>query len=410
MALLYLLSKTESDIFVVHINYGLRGEDSELDQELVEGMCTEWNIECCSVRVESPNKTGTNFQNWAREERYRIFRDIKTEQSADYIVTAHHQDDQLETIFQKLLRGSGIGAWDAMQVVERDIFRPLLGVNKEEIHTYCEENTVPFREDASNLENKYARNLLRNQVFEEFEYLFPGWRKNILELEERGKSYQAAIDVVFKKTFNGTGINLKSYNNLEDSLKADVLRKYLFHENQDIQLSRGQLIELKKIGEVQTGTSIKIDEYGQLFKEREQITFKPNQSDERVQISIREEEVNNMLETKGLRFHFSVEPKTVGLNLDANSLNWPLVLRKWKDGDTISPLGMTGSQKVADHLTNRKISSSQKESSLVLQGADSFIYAVIFPEPVQNGEIGTISEKVKYNSHTSSYLIIQQAE
>ncbi len=410
MGLLYLLSKTNASIFVVHINYGLRGAESELDQELVEGMCTEWNIECCSVRLESYDSASINFQKWARDERYRIFEEIKKDQQADYIVTAHHKDDQLETIFQKLLRGSGIGAWDGMQVVEQDIFRPLLEVSKEEIYAFCEENAVPFREDASNEENKYARNLLRNKTFEEFEDFFPGWKQNILELEERSKSYQAALNVVFEKVFNGSGIDLDLYIELEDLLKIEVLKTYLLSMDEEVQLSKGQLLELKKIGGAQTGTSIQVSEYGRLFKEREQIVFKASRPKEEEQSVLQKEEVEGGLETNGLSFYFSSSPNSGALSLDVDCLDWPIVVRNWRDGDAFNPLGMAGSQKISDHLTNRKISSSQKKNALIIEGADKYVYAVIFPNSLQNGEIGTISEKVKYNSHTCSYLIIQQVD
>ncbi|RNC83657.1 MAG: tRNA lysidine(34) synthetase TilS [Balneola sp.] len=408
MALLYLLSKVEAELFVVHINYGLRGEDSDLDQELVEGMCTEWNIECCSVRLESAHAKVENFQKWARDERYRIFRDIKAYQKADFIATAHHQDDQLETIFQKLLRGSGIGAWDGMQVVEKDIFRPLLRISKEEIYTFCEENAVPFREDVSNQENKYARNLLRNKVFEEFEEFFPGWRNNILELEERSKSYQAALDIVFEKVFNGSGIELDSYNMLDEVLKAEVLKKYILTLNEDVPLSKGQLLELKKIGDTQTGTSIELGECGHLYKEREQIFFKLSDLKQKDQSLIQKNEIEDGLVLNGFSFYFSSESKPGVLNLDADCLSWPVTIRNWRDGDSFNPLGMEGSQKVSDHLTNRKLPSSLRENARVLCGNDGVIYSVLFPEIASNGEFGTISEKVKYNSHTCSYLIIQQ--
>ena len=115
-------------------------------------------------------------------------------------------------------------------------------------------------------------------------------------------------------------------------------------------------------------------------------------------------------EMEGLSFYLSSKSEPGSLSLDADLLSWPLILRQWEGGDSFIPLGMEGSQKISDHLTNRKVPSSSRKNTLVLCGNDGIIYSVIFPQPSQNREPGTISEKVKYNSHTSSYLIIQQAE
>lgn len=105
MALLYAFKQLEISCFVVHINYGLRGVESDKDQELVEQMSFQWGFECCSVRLNTEEMQSGNFQNWARNERYMIFEDLAEEIKADAIAVAHHQDDQIETIVQKLFRG-----------------------------------------------------------------------------------------------------------------------------------------------------------------------------------------------------------------------------------------------------------------------------------------------------------------
>ncbi len=185
MALLYTFYKLEVEVLVVHINYGLRGNESDLDQELVEGMSTQWGIDCYSVKIENKQNEG-NFQSWARAERYRIFKELKDINNLNCIATAHHQSDQIETILQKVLRGSGVEAWEGMSVWDGELFRPFLPFSKTEILSYCEENSIPFRDDKSNLESKYARNFIRNQLEDKFDELFPGWRTNILDLSEKG--------------------------------------------------------------------------------------------------------------------------------------------------------------------------------------------------------------------------------
>ncbi|MEX0823570.1 MAG: tRNA lysidine(34) synthetase TilS, partial [Balneolaceae bacterium] len=133
MALLYILYRLAVPTVVVHCNYQLRGRASEADQDLVEQICILWEMECVAVRFDTMGEEGHNFQDWARDERYRIFRDIKKEADADYILTAHHRDDQIETIFQKILRGAGLAAWKGISVCEGDLYRPLLEVSKADI-------------------------------------------------------------------------------------------------------------------------------------------------------------------------------------------------------------------------------------------------------------------------------------
>ena len=144
MAMLYLLHRFDIDTVVVHCNYQLRGGASDADQELVEDICMHWKMECVSLRFDSLKESDGNFQDWARSRRYQAFEDIKNEYTANLILTAHHQDDQLETILQKVLRGSGIASWKGMEMLEGDLFRPLLNVSKSQIMEFVQEANVPY--------------------------------------------------------------------------------------------------------------------------------------------------------------------------------------------------------------------------------------------------------------------------
>ena len=105
MGLMYLYHRLGVPAEIVHINYGKRGRESDLDAELTEQMAFQWGFTCHSLSVDASEAGGENFQQWARDTRYRIFRDLKKELGAACITTAHHEDDQVETILQRGVRG-----------------------------------------------------------------------------------------------------------------------------------------------------------------------------------------------------------------------------------------------------------------------------------------------------------------
>lgn len=405
MALLHAFFKLKIDALVVHINYGMRGEESDLDQELVEGMCLEWGFECCSVKLESDKSAG-NFQQWAREERYRIFRELRDINKADCIAVAHHQDDQIETILQKLFRGSGAKTWQGMEVWNGELFRPFLSFSKTEILTYCNKEAIPFRVDESNLESGYARNFIRNNLEERLDRFFPGWRTNILGLAEKGNLTDLAIQHILESMYVNQNLELLKFLQLNRELKLAVLKKFITNKDAQISMSKGKLFELLRIEEAQVGTSIPVSKSLFLVRDRRFLTLKGQES-KRITSKFGKKEAKKGLWLENCEISVSSEIESPeSLFIDAGLIKWPLSLRSWEDGDRFVPLGMKGSQKVSDHLTNRKIPSSKREKALILSDVDGTIYAIIFPLKAENGEIGTISEIIKSTEQTTEYLII----
>ena len=132
--------------------------------ELVEEMSAMWGLIALRPGLIRMMLQKSNTQIWARDLRYTMFRDLKRELNADFIVTAHHRDDQVETILQKYLRGSGPGAWSGMSLLDGDLFRPLLMYLQRRESWICRNQHVPFRDDQTNQTSKYARNLIRNDL------------------------------------------------------------------------------------------------------------------------------------------------------------------------------------------------------------------------------------------------------
>ena len=186
---------------VAHVNYHFRGEDSNLDQKIVEDFCKKNDIKFHLKDVSEEEKTQMkSLQNWARELRYDFFFKILEEENLDYVVTAHHLNDELETFFINLSRGSGIKGLSGIPKNENRILRPFLTFSKSEIYAFAEENNIDFREDKSNQKDDYLRNKIRNQIVPKMVEVFP----NFLEQFSESLGYLATVNQFFQEEIQKT--------------------------------------------------------------------------------------------------------------------------------------------------------------------------------------------------------------
>ena len=193
---------------IAHVNYHFRGEDSNLDQKVVEDFCKKniikFHLKDVSEKEKSQMKS---LQNWAREVRYDFFFKLLEKENLDFIVTAHHLNDELETFIINLSRGSGIKGLSGIPKNENRILRPFLTFSKSEIYAFAEENNIDFREDKSNQKDDYLRNKIRNKIVPKITEIFPNF------LEQFGESivYLATVNQFFQeeiqKTFEEILIN-----------------------------------------------------------------------------------------------------------------------------------------------------------------------------------------------------------
>ncbi|MBD3617525.1 MAG: tRNA lysidine(34) synthetase TilS [Gracilimonas sp.] len=406
MALLYLFHLLDVDVLTVHVNYGKRGKQADKDQELVEQMAFAWGFECCSIRLDPKEAKDRNFQDWARQQRYQFFRDLRDDFKADAIVTAHHQDDQVETILQKIFRGSAPTAWQGMQIWDGKLFRPLLPFSKEEILDFCELESVPYRIDKSNERSDFARNFIRNEFSEKMDRFFPGWKKNILDLPNQGKSFEAGMAALADQVSQNNTIYLKKFAELPETVKPAVIKTILDQFGMKSEYSKGQLKELAEIETLQTGKNLKIGNL-LLTRDRDKIHLHTDKENEKVQVIISKEQAEKGVKEGEISLKTAHNLDTdANLKLDQDKLSWPVTLRSWQAGDSFQPLGMEGNQKISDHLTNRKIPTTIREKGLVLCGSDGTIYAIIYPALSANEEWGAIAEMAKLTSTTQTLLTI----
>ena len=191
---------------IAHVNYHFRGEDSNLDQKIVQDFCKKNNIKFHLKDVSEEEKTEMkSLQNWAREVGYNFFFKHLKKENLDFIVTAHHLNDELETFIINLSRGSGIKGLSGIPKNENRILRPFLTFSKSEIYAFAEENNIDFREDKSNQKDDYLRNKIRNQIVPKMVEVFPNFLDQFSEslgyLDTVNQFFQEEIQKTFEEIF-----------------------------------------------------------------------------------------------------------------------------------------------------------------------------------------------------------------
>jgi len=172
---LYRLGKTRGfSVYAVHVNHMLRGMEADEDENFVRDLCNRYGIPLKVFREDVAGfaeKNGCSVEEAGRIIRYECFQKVLEEQGGSYIAVAHHMDDQAETVFINLLRGTGLDGLCGMPEIKGRIIRPLLRVKKSDILAYIERNSLSYRTDSSNYENTYLRNIIRNVIFPEIRRL-----------------------------------------------------------------------------------------------------------------------------------------------------------------------------------------------------------------------------------------------
>ncbi|PAU93050.1 tRNA lysidine(34) synthetase TilS [Aliifodinibius salipaludis] len=411
MSLLYSLYRLHIPGIIAHVNYQKRGEASDKDAELVAEKAGEWGFQFELKKANPGEAREQNFQQWAREVRYRFFRDLAEQYNADGIVLAHHKDDQIETVLQKLFRGAGMVSWNGMDVWDGELFRPLLSVSRQQIEQYAEQREIPYRTDESNLENDFARNFLRNEWTKGLSEFFPGWEENILSVGEYAQNYENALEWIANRVSDDNGLNKQAFDKLEPGLQRAMVLYLIKKEEPGIQISQQNLHRVSELKKLQTGKRIGITREFSIIRDREYYmitrsqngTFKPRTFTRSDLENSTVEIGNNVLTLE----QFSDPDLSKALFIDADKISWPITLRQWKEGDRLQPLGMKGHQSVAEHLTNRKVNAADKEKALIIESFEETICALIFPPIKNQSSSGTISEQVKCDSETKFCLSIK---
>ncbi|MDQ0068004.1 tRNA lysidine(34) synthetase TilS [Chryseobacterium lathyri] len=360
MVLASLFKGLVLDFQIAHINYKLRGEDSDLDQKTVQDFCEKNHIQFHLYEVsEKDNRPENSIQLWAREIRYRFFREVREQENLEFLVTAHHLNDQLETFIINLSKASGITGLSGIPANKNNMIRPLLNFSKKEIYEYAEKNKIDFREDLSNKKSDYLRNKIRNEIvpklLETNEHFLENFKKSSSYLNQTRNFVEKQIGEIENKltVFNPDHKILSKEKLGQESafVQFEILKKYGFDKEE----------EISKIFAAENGSSFFSKDYQLITSRNELIFISKNQKQEtedeiilienfdfsQIQMDISlENTIENM---DGINNCFE-------WNFDAAKLQFPLRLRKQQDGDEFYPVGFSGKKKVSKFFRDEKLS------------------------------------------------------
>ncbi len=368
---------------VAHANFQLRGEESEEDERFVRGMAEKYAVKIFVRRfdtVQYAKENKTSIQVAARELRYQWFNELLKE-GYDWVLTAHHRDDNIETVLMNFFRGTGISGLRGMLPRKDKVIRPLLSYSKEDIYTFASRHSLQWRNDSSNESDKYSRNYFRQTIIPLVTKIFPEAEQNIAANIERFRDvellYQQAIQHTRKKILVHTGnevqIPILKLQQVEalPAVLFEILKEYGFtaHQIPDVL----QLMHADQGKYVQSATH-------RIIKNRNWLIIADsNKTDSSIiVIEKQQEQVQFALGQLQLKeqknFTITSDPGIALLN--AKNVQFPLILRKWKTGDYFYPLGMKKKKKISRFLIDKKLSPTDKERVWVVESRKRICWIV----------------------------------
>lgn len=382
-----LLIKAQIPFEVAHVNFGLRGQESEGDQSFAE----EWaRTNSLTIHVHQANaqalaeEKGISIQMAARDLRYAFFEQIRAKRNLQGVLLAHHEDDQIETILLNLLRGTGIEGIYGMADKKGWLIRPLLSFSRKTIETYILENNLSWREDSSNQKTDYKRNKIRHLVLPHLLELEPDSRKNLLSsfarLKDTGKAFQSLFEnwktqhLQVEKEFQFLPFTAFQNQTGAVSLLYFWLRTFGFNSEQAEQIQEASM--QRTTGKIFQSPShqVNLDRNG-IFLTELKPDFEPitlNSEDEKFSLPEGEYQILKVA------IDLPLDKNPANAQLDADLLQFPLEIRTWEEGDRFNPLGMNNQKKVSDFLIDAKIPLFQKQSVKVLVSGDEIAWIIGF--------------------------------
>lgn len=382
MVLLHLFKQLPFEIAVLHCNFQLRGLESFGDQEFIQKYCKENNIAFFTTHFDTEafaKDYKLSTQVAARELRYNWFYELLEEENFDYILTAHHADDNLETFIINLTRGTGLEGLTGIPEQNDKIIRPLLPFSREEILKYAEENKIEWREDSSNASTKYLRNKIRHNLVPVLKEINPNFldafQKTQSFLQESKEMVEDASIMIYQQVAKEAGDDI--HFDLNQLKKLPNYKSYLYQWLNEFGFSAWN--DIYDLVEGQSGKQIFSDDF-RLLKNRETMILSPfsePSEEEAYQINENDSEVNFPLKMTLCNVGHTTFDSNRVIFVDADKIQFPLLLRKWKEGDVFQPFGMKGkSKKVSKLFKDEKLSLIEKEKTWLLCSNEQIIWVV----------------------------------
>lgn len=388
--LLRVLVSAGFDCVAAHCNFHLRGDESDRDQSFVESLCAELSVPLEIVHFQTEEYAAQHklsIEMAARELRYGWFEQIRVKHGADVIAVAHHADDVVETFLMNIVRGTGIHGLTGIKPVAGRIVRPLLGIYRSEIEEYMRLNSFAYVTDSTNLQQDYLRNKFRLSVIPLLQSVNPAAKANVLSdighLRDVEAIYNARVSQL-RQTVVNEGADGELRIVISELLATEAPSTLLFEYLSPLGFTATQCSDMVESAKSANVGRVWQSQSHTSYLDRGVFTVKPSREDDSSEVIVTEEDVREGKKAGGLSFAImpSAEVRFSKGNAvayaDLDKVAFPLVVRTWRAGDVVCPLGMNGrAKKVSDVLIDSKISISKKSAVKVVVDATGKIMWVV---------------------------------
>ena len=382
IVLTHLCHKLELSFSLAHCNFNLRGKESDADEDFVLQLAEDLDLEVFIESFDTEKYAQDNkrsIQMAARELRYSWFEELAAQLKFDFILTAHHADDNLETFLINFTRGTGLEGLTGIPEVNGKFVRPLLPFSSDDIENYATENHVKWRDDSSNKSVKYLRNKLRHEVIPILKEINPSllesFQNTINNLNGTSEIVADSVDVFLNKTIDSIDKNIVKYK-ISEFKKLNNPKPYLHETLKEYGFT--QWDDILNLLDAETGKQVFSTSH-RLIKNREHLLLSKIQLNNCEEILISEEE-NEVKTPFGVLFFDEANAlfgrRKNAINVDREALKFPLKLRKWQEGDVFYPLGMTGKKKLSKYFKDEKMSLLDKENTWLLCSEKEIVWVI----------------------------------
>ena len=374
------------DFAIAHCNFKLRGADSDRDEQFVAQLAMEYQVPFYIKSFDTTDiakSAKKSIEETARDLRYAWFEALRAENNYSCILTAHHADDNIETVLMNIFRGTGIKGLRGLLPKNGKIIRSLLFARRQELEAFIETNKLTFVTDHTNAENDYTRNYFRNKILPLVSESFPEATENMLKNIQRFKEtemlYRQSVDMHIKKLveIRGNEVHIPVLK----LLKTEPLATVFFEIIQTYGFTAHQVDEAIGLLQSETGKYIRSATH-RIIKNRNWLIIAPVQTSVAHNILIEENdtkiafEIGELQVEKLSKSNVQLSADNAVAMLDASTITFPLLLRKWKIGDYFYPLGMKKKKKINRFLIDQKLSLIQKEHTWVLEMDKKIIWVL----------------------------------
>ncbi|OUN76990.1 tRNA lysidine(34) synthetase TilS [Alistipes sp. An116] len=389
MVMLSLFVRCGYTVGVAHCNFQLRGAESDEDEVLVQKEAAKYGVPCYNRRFETAaemERTGESMEMAARRLRYAWFDELSRQEGYTVVAIAHHADDSIETFFINLLRGTGLRGLTGISTQVGKVIRPLLFASRREILEYAAANHIPYREDSSNRSTKYLRNKIRLGLIPRIREINPKFTslmcRNLARLTDAQLFINHGIERIRALAVTSdAGIDTIHLDRIDPAFPREFVIYELLNSAYGF---KGDVIDslCHALEQGATGRRFYARDHVATI-DRGRILVSPIAPEDPCLVSVPKGTQRSYCGNAVLYFEYcDIDTiKNFGVpeqiaQLDADRLQFPLTLRRWKEGDWFIPFGMSGRKKVSDFLIDAKVSLPEKQRQFVLLSGDDIVWLV----------------------------------